>query len=124
MTPNPDVSFSNRRDPRFFPDLPSVKVPAVGPGVNTLNNAPEYSRLGLLRRAAATTLVGDRLSGYAARTGQTRFTFDGRTVVDITGFRPGAQGIRPLSRVPADLLRGGAAGPLGARAGFTPARLR
>ena len=60
-----------------------------------------------------TTLLADQLSGYAPRTGQTRFTFDGRTVIDITGYRPGGRGIRPLAQVPAALLRNGAAGPLG-----------
>src|SRR5690606_8983542 len=100
VTPNPDVTFTNQPDPRFFPELATVKVPAVGPNVQTLNQQPAYSKLDQLRRAGVTTLLADRLTDYARRTGQTRFTFDGQTVVDITGYRPGAgvgaQGIRPL----------------------------
>ena len=86
VTPNADVAkFNNVAEPRFFPQNPTVKVPASGP--NALSKIPTYSNSDLLRRAAFTTLTADKLSGFAHRTGQTRFVIDGR-VVDITGYRP------------------------------------
>jgi hypothetical protein len=60
-----------------------MKVAAAGP--NALNNIPRYATSDNLRRAAFTTLTAEKLSGYANRTGQTRFVIDGK-IVDITGY--------------------------------------
>lgn len=104
VTPNPEVKFINAPDPKFFPELPTVKKPAPNlPGDPTFAPQPTYSRLDRLRQAALTTLMADRLFDYSRRTGQTRFTLDGKSVVDISGFRPGGAGQRPFSRV--DVLR-------------------
>jgi hypothetical protein len=83
ITPNPDVKvFLNVPDPKFFPELASVKVPAK----DSIRPLPTYRSLDLLRKAAVTTLLADALSGYVKRTGQTRFVVD-RQVIDITGYR-------------------------------------
>ena len=85
VTPNADVTtFNNVAEPRFFPQVPAVKVPAAGP--NALSNIPRYANSSDLRRAAFTTLTAEKLSGFANRTGQTRFVIDGK-IVDITGYR-------------------------------------
>ncbi len=85
VTPNADVTtFNNVAEPRFFPQVPTVKVPAAG--INALSNIPRYSTSDNLRRAAFTTLTAEKLSGFANRTGQTRFVIDGK-IVDITGYR-------------------------------------
>ncbi|MBC7821116.1 MAG: hypothetical protein IAG10_29875 [Planctomycetaceae bacterium] len=85
VTPNADVTtFNDVAEPRFFPQVPTVKVPATGP--NALSNIPRYSTSDNLRRAAFTTLTAEKLKGFANRTGQTRFVIDGK-IVDITGYR-------------------------------------
>lgn len=87
VTPNPDVTFTDTPDYKFFPQvpLPGVKVPTA------FRNAPTFggltrSREDFLRKAAFTTLVAEQLHDYARRTGQTRFVVDGK-IVDITGYR-------------------------------------
>ncbi len=85
VTPNADVAaFNDVAEPRFFPQVPTVKVPASGP--NALSKIPTYAGSDNLRRAAFTTLTAEKLSGFANRTGQTRFVIDGK-IVDITGYR-------------------------------------
>ncbi len=89
ITPNADVTaFNDVADPRFFTQVPTVKAPAPAiPNVrDALTNIPRYSTSDNLRRAASTTLTAEKLSGFANRTGQTRFVIDGR-IVDITGYR-------------------------------------
>ena len=106
VTPNRDVTFVDAPDTQFFPNTPTVKKPvAFAP-------PPTYRRLDNLRRAAVTTLLADRLSTYARRTGQTRFVLDGQ-VVDISGYQGGVglRGVGPrasldrLSAVRADRLQ-------------------
>ena len=82
VTPNRDVAFVSAPDPAFFPNVPTVEKPVA------FGDRPTYRRLDNLRRAAATTLLADRLSSYARRTGQTRFVLDGQ-VVDISGYQGG-----------------------------------
>jgi hypothetical protein len=84
VTPNPQVNFIQVHDPKFFPSVPLVYVPAVPP-TPSLSGAPTYRNLDLLRKAAATTLLADSLGNYSQRTGQTRFVVDGK-IVDITGY--------------------------------------
>lgn len=96
VTPNRSVVFEDVSDPRFFPEVPTVKVPVSVAG------APGVRGLDSIRRAALTTLLADRLSDYARRTGQTRFVLDGQ-IVDISGYhRPGGAGL-----MRADLVRPG-----------------
>jgi hypothetical protein len=52
----------------------------------SLQPAPTFRTLDPIRRAAVTTLLADRLTEYARRTGQTRFVVDGK-LVDISGYR-------------------------------------
>ncbi len=86
VTANPDVTgFHDVPDPMFFPSLPTVKVPDRGP--NALTNLPQYRNQHALQRAAITTVTAEGLSGYARRTGQTRFVIDGK-IVDISGYKP------------------------------------
>lgn len=85
ITPNSQVTtFVNAPDPRFFPQNPEVYSPVSGP--NGLNNLPRYGSSTTLRQAAFTVLTAQELSGFARRTGQTRFVVDGR-ILDITGFK-------------------------------------
>ncbi|MFM9962988.1 MAG: hypothetical protein ACKV2Q_17405 [Planctomycetaceae bacterium] len=85
VTPNADVvAFDDVAEPRFFPQVPTVKTPGIG--ANGLNNVPRYSTSDNLRRAAFTTLTAEKLKSFAGRTGQTRFVIDGK-IVDITGYR-------------------------------------
>jgi hypothetical protein len=86
VTPNPDVHFEDVADPTFFPELPTVKAPRPDADGVVVSNPPRFSRLDRVRRAAVTTLLADQLSGYARRTGQTRFVIDGK-VIDISGYR-------------------------------------
>ncbi len=96
VTPNSSVVFRDASDPRFFPELPTVKVPV------SVRGAPTVRGLDTIRRAALTTLLADRLRDYSRRTGQTRFVL-GDQIVDISGYRrpAGADLIR------ADLVRPG-----------------
>ena len=96
MTPNNSVVFRDAPDPRFFPELPTVKVPV------SLLGAPTVRRLDTIRRAALTTLLADRLRDYSRRTGQTRFVLGGQ-IVDISGYG------RPVGTdlMRADLVRPG-----------------
>lgn len=98
VTPNSrDANFRLQPDPRFFPELPAVNVPV---DVAT-KNPPTVNQLDVVRRAALTTLLADRLNGFARRTGQTRFNVGGQ-IVDITGYRP-----TPNPALRAELMRGG-----------------
>jgi hypothetical protein len=97
VQPNPQINFINVPDPKFFPELPTVKAPDARPGQATFKTPPPmYARLDRLRQAAVTTLLADRLASVARRTGQTRFTLDNRTVIDITGYRGQGRGLRPF----------------------------
>jgi hypothetical protein len=86
VTPNADVHFEDVADPTFFPELPTVKAPRPDSDGVVVRNPPRFGRLDRLRKAATTTLLADQLSGYARRTGQTRFVIDGK-VIDISGYR-------------------------------------
>jgi hypothetical protein len=81
--PNPNVTFTQVKDNKFFPELPYVFVPAQSP----IKVLPTYGGLSLLQKAAFTTLVADSLYAYSRRTGQVRFVVDGR-IIDISGYRP------------------------------------
>ena len=89
VTVNPQVAeFADVPDPRFLPQIPTVKVPRI----DAFNSAPNrFSNLDFLRKAATTTLMADQLHDFAHRTGQTRFVVreaDGtRNIVDITGYQ-------------------------------------
>src|SRR5262249_33702995 len=100
---NPDVTLVNadghldangnpvKPDNKFFPEIPvpnGVKVPDT---IDPLANKPSFGGLSnsspdVLRKAAFTTLMANRLFDASTRTGQTRFVLDGK-IVDITGFR-------------------------------------
>ncbi|MEQ8667678.1 MAG: FecR domain-containing protein [Pirellulales bacterium] len=73
---NPQVTFKTGKNAQGFQDDLPV---AFGP-------IPRFGELNSLRRAAATVLAADQLSGFARRTGQTRFVVDGK-IIDISGYR-------------------------------------
>lgn len=86
ITPNSQAAFTDGKDNKFQPNVPTVKVPT------SLANAPSFAglssgaRADMLRKAAFTTLMAEKLHDYSRRTGQTRFVVDGK-IVDITGYR-------------------------------------
>lgn len=83
---NPEIPldrFVDVSDPLFQPAAPTVKAPLP----NALDSTPtRLSRLNVLRRAATTTLVAEKLYEFSRRTGQTRFVIDGQ-IIDISGYQ-------------------------------------
>ena len=86
VTTNPEIPldrFVDVNDPLFQPSAGLVKAPPA----DALPTGPtEFSQLDSVRRAAATTLVAEKLYDFARRTGQTRFVIDGQ-LIDISGYR-------------------------------------
>ena len=93
VTPNPQIfpRYANVPDPKFFPEFPNgVKVPQQG----GFQPAPTLAQLDLLRKAAVTTLLADKLLDFSHRTGQTLFVVDGQ-IINTAGYRRSYESPRP-----------------------------
>ena len=93
VTPNPQIfpRYANVPDPKFFPEFPNgVKVPLQG----GFQPAPTLAQLDLLRKAAVTTLLADKLLDFSHRTGQTLFVVDGQ-IINTAGYRRSYESPRP-----------------------------
>ncbi|MCH7724937.1 MAG: hypothetical protein IH991_00440 [Planctomycetes bacterium] len=76
--------FDNALTQGFFNPGDTIKLPAATVGGKLPTR--RIRDLGMLRKAAVTTLMANGLYDFSRRTGQTRFVIDGR-IIDISGFK-------------------------------------